>query len=54
MEVDRELIEGCLKDMRFAHEWLVGLQKTFPGLSHFMPLSMLSLRILELEEILGP
>jgi|APSaa5957512535_1039671.scaffolds.fasta_scaffold939477_1 hypothetical protein len=47
MEIDRELVEGCLSDMKFAHKYLVDISKL--GVPVFLQASMLSLRILDLE-----
>ncbi len=51
MEIDRELLEGCLKDMKFAHKHLVSMSEVF-RIPVFIPASMLSLRIIELQEVL--
>ena len=51
MEIDKELIEGCVRDMKFALTFIDGL-KVF-GLSGFTQSMLLNLRIIELEETLS-
>jgi hypothetical protein len=50
MEIDRELVEGCLSDMKFAHKYLVDISKM--GIPVFIQASMLNLRIIDLESVL--
>ena len=48
MEIDRELIVDCIRDMKYAHKYLVELGEL--GAPIFIPAMALSLRIIELEE----
>lgn len=48
MEIDRELLEGCLDDMKMAHQALININETF-GVPVFLTASMLALRIVDVE-----
>ena len=50
MEIDRELLEGCLSDMKFVHKYLLDISEL--GVPVWVQASMLALRIVELEEVL--
>jgi len=50
MDIDKELIEDTLKDMKMVHEYLIYIKKL--GVPVFVQAAMLNLRIIELEDAL--
>lgn len=51
MEIDRELLEGCVKDMKSAATYLNRIKEDFK-IPTFIQAMQLNLRIVELQEIL--